>query len=183
MSLYYMISQLPSLDGIGESTPLPITEERFMELCKRFLGEKELSEIEGITLIPPLASETSSSALIEAWNNNERNLRLTLAKARSDKLGIPLDLQNRSLSIEVLKVANAATEIQNPMEAEIFLLNYRLSFLELLRPTDIFSKDYIFYYGLRLKLIVRIRQFDTEIGKAAYKDIYNSILNRDKSEA
>ena len=42
MAEYYLISQLPSLDGISENTPLPITEERFTELCNRFLGEKHI---------------------------------------------------------------------------------------------------------------------------------------------
>ena len=40
MAEYYFMSQLPSLDGIGEQVPLPITEERFLELCHRFLGKK-----------------------------------------------------------------------------------------------------------------------------------------------
>ena len=37
MAEYYLIAQLPSLDGVGENMPVPITEERFLELCCRFL--------------------------------------------------------------------------------------------------------------------------------------------------
>jgi len=74
-------------------------------------------------------------------------------------------------------------EIENPLEAENFLLRYRLNFLETLRPMDSFSEDYIFYYALKLKLILRIRQFDVALGEATYKDIYNSILNGEKVEA
>ena len=40
MAEYYLISQLPSLDGISENTPLPIDEERFFELCGQHLGKK-----------------------------------------------------------------------------------------------------------------------------------------------
>ena len=40
MAEYYLISQLPSLDAIGDHSPLPITEERFHELCNRFLKKK-----------------------------------------------------------------------------------------------------------------------------------------------
>ena len=29
MAAYYLVAQLPSLDGLGERAPLPITEERF----------------------------------------------------------------------------------------------------------------------------------------------------------
>ena len=36
MAEYYLISQLPSLDGISEATPVPITEERFLLVFNYF---------------------------------------------------------------------------------------------------------------------------------------------------
>jgi hypothetical protein len=80
-------------------------------------------------------------------------------------------------------VAASAAEIENPLEAENFLLRYRLQFLETLRPMDSFSLEYIFYYALKLKLLSRVRQFDTNIGENTYKEIYNSILNGERVEA
>lgn len=183
MAEYYLISQLPSLDGIGENTPLPITEERFLELCSRLLKKKAQHEVEKLTLVPPLNPEKSTSALIEAWNEGERDLRLALAKARADKMNISFDLHDKSLSGELVKTASAAVETESPLEAERFLFNYRLSFLETLRPTDNFSEDFIFYYGLKLKLLLRTRQFDAKLGEGEYRKIYNSILSGDKLEA
>lgn len=183
MSEYYLVSQLPSLDAISENMPIPITEERFFELCGRFLGKKALSEIENLTLVPPINADKSNSTLIETWNTGERNLRLVLCKARAEKMNKSFDLQNKSLPTELYKIANTAVEIENPLEAENFLLHYRLNFLETLRPMDTFSEDYVFYYGLKLKLILRIRQFDVKLGETTYKNIYNSILNEDKLEA
>ena len=46
-----------------------------------------------------------------------------------------------------------------------------------------FSEDAVYYYGLKLKLIARIRRFDTELGEAAYKNIYTSIMNGEELEA
>jgi len=183
MADYYLISQLPSLDGLSENTDPPITEERFLELCKRFLGKKEQLEIEKLTLLPPKIYEKSSSALIEAWNEGERNLRFALGKARAEKMKKTFDTENRSFSPELIKAANTATEMENPLEAEKLLLKYRLDFLETLRPTDSFSKEFVCYYGLKLKLLARIRQFDAALGEAAYRDIYGSILNGDRLEA
>ncbi len=183
MAEYYFISQLPSLDGISENMPVPITEDRFLELCERFLGKKAQSEIKKLSLTPSKEPEKSSSALIEAWNDGERNLRLALSKARADKMKKQFDLQNKQLPAELIKVANAALEIESPMEAEKFLSVHRLSFLESLRPMDSFSEDFIFYYALKLKLILRLRQFDTKLGQEAYRNIYNSILNGDRLEA
>lgn len=183
MAEYYLMSQLPSLDGIADNAPIPITEERFLELCSRFLGKKAQNEVKKLKLVPPLTPEKSSSALIEAWNEGERSLRLALGKARAEKMKKSFDAESRTLPIELIKVANTAVEMENPMEAENFLSRYRLEFLETLRPMDAFSEDFVFYYGLRLKLLLRTRQFDTKLGEAAYKNIYNFILNGDRLEA
>lgn len=183
MAEYYLISQLPSLDGIGENAPIPITEDRFLELCNRFLGKKAQTEIKKLTLVPPRIHEKSGSALIEAWNEGERNLRLALGKARAEKMKKPFEMGNRALPVELTKAASAAVEIENPLDAENFLSHYRLEFLETLRPMDTFSEDFVFYYGLKLKLMLRTRQFDEKLGEATYRNIYNSILNGDRLEA
>lgn len=183
MADYYLISQLPSLDGISENTPLPITEEQFSELCNRFLGKKAWSEFERLTLLPSRDYEKTRSDFINAWNEGERNLRLALGKIRGERLKKPFDIGDKILPEQFLQVARMAVEMDSPMEAEKFLNSYRLNFLETLRPMDIFSEDYVFYYGLKLKLILRIRQFDTSSGEAAYKNIYHSIINGEKLEA
>lgn len=183
MAEYYIISQLPSLDGISENTPLPITEERFEELCNRFLTKKVQEAIKRLTLSPSKNYEKSGYALIDAWNESEKNLRFSLGKVRAEKMKKPFDTENKILPVEYIKAASTAIEIENPMEAEKYLNRYRLEILETLRPIDSFSQDYIFYYGLKLKLILRIRLFDKNVGEEAYRNIYNSILNGDRLEA
>lgn len=183
MAEYYLISQLPSLDGVGEGTAPPITEERFTELCSRFLGKKARNELLKLTLSPPKNYESSGSALIDAWNESERNLRFALGKIRAEKMKKPFDTENRIIPVEYIRAAGAAAETENPLEAEKYLNRYRMELLEALRPTDSFSDDYIFYYGLKLKLLLRIRQFDVTAGEEAYKNIYDSILNGDRLEA
>ncbi len=182
MAEYYLISQLPSLDGLNESAPMPITEKQFFELCSRFLGKKALSQLDKLTLIPPRNYEKSASALIEQWNEGERRLRLALEKLRADKMNKPCDTEIQSFPAGLIQTARTAVEIESPMEAEIFLNKYRLDFLEALRPMDSFSEDYVFYYGLKLKLTERMRTFDKGSGKAAYRKIYDSIMSEDKTE-
>ncbi len=182
MAEYYLISQLPSLDGINENTPLPITSERFFELCQRFLSKKVKGELKKLTLVPPRNSEKSSSALIESWNEGEKNLRLALAKLRADKMNKHFDAAGQSFSPVLLQAVRTALETESPLEAEKILNKYRLDFLESLRPMDSFSEEFVFYYGVKLKLIERIRKFDSESGEAAYRNIYNSVMNGDKSE-
>ena len=183
MAEYYLISQLPSLDGISENAPLPITEERFTELCNRFLGKKAQETMKKLTLLPAKNYVSCGSALVDAFCESEKNLRFALGKVRAEKMKKPFDTENKILPLEYIKAASTAIEIENPMEAEKYLNSYRLEILEMLRPMDSFSEDYIFYYGLKLKLILRIRQFDTAVGEKEYRNIYNSILNGDRLEA
>ena len=182
MAEYYLISQLPSLDGISENTPLPITEERFMELCQRFLSKKSQGELKKLTLLPPKAAEKSTSTLIEQWNEGERKLRLALGKLRADKMNKSFDAENNSFSPALLQAVRTAIEIESPIEAENFLNGYRLDFLESLRPMDSFSEDFVFYYGLKLKIIERVRKFDKTSGETAYRNIYKSIMDENKTE-
>ncbi len=182
MAEYYLVSQLPSLDGIGENTPLPITEERLYELCERFLGKKVWDEMKNITLMPPRDGDSCGSAFIDAWLSAERNLRLALAKVRAERMKKSFDIGNVLLPAEYLKAAAAASERENPMEAEKYLNSFRLDILESMRPADGFSKEYIFYYAIKLKLLCRIRCFDKSAGEAAYKNIYSSVIDRADTE-
>ena len=182
MAEYYLISQLPSLDGINENTPIPVTEKQFFELCSRFLVKKTFAELNKITLMPSRNYEKSSSALIEKWNEGERNLRLALAKLRADKMNKHFDIGIESFPVGLLQAVRTAIDIESPMEAEKFLNKYRLDFLETLRPMDSFSEEFVFYFGLKLKLIERIRKFDSESGECAYRKIYDSIMSEDKTE-
>ena len=182
MAEYYLISQLPSLDGLSENVPMPITEERFFELCERFLSKKLQEQLKKLTLMPSRDYEKSESSLVEKWNEGERKLRLVLAKARAEKMKKQFEINENSIPVELQQAVREAVEIENPMEAEKFLNKYRLEFLESLRPMDSFSEDFVFYYGLKLKLISRIKQFDTERGETAYKNIYSSIMNGERLE-
>lgn len=182
MADYYFVSQLPSLDGLGENADLPITEERFSELCNRYLGKRAKFEIGKLTLVPPVNREKSTSGLVETWNRGEQNLRISLAKMRAEKMKKPFELEAANVPVEFTKAAQTAVETESPLEAELFLNSFRLKLLESIRPMDIFSDDYVFYYAIKLKLLTRIRKFDINVGENAYKDIYDSIMKTEKTE-
>lgn len=183
MAEFYFMSQLPSLDGLSENVELPITEEYFLELCQRFLGEKAQREISSLTLVPPKNHQESTSELLNAWYKGERDLRYALARVRADKMKKTFDSESKLLPVELMKVARTAADSDSPLEAEKLLNRYRMDLLESLRPMDAFSQEAVYYYGLKLKLILRMRQFNADKGEAAYKNIYNSIINGDRLEA
>lgn len=183
MGQYYFIAQLPSLDGLSENAPLPISQQRFYELCAQYLGKKTRAALEKLTLLPEKNVQKTGSALLDAWNSGERALRLALARARAEKRSKPFSPVVESLPPEAVAAANAAVEMTSPLEAEAYLLKQRLRFLETLRPMDAFSEDYVLYFGLKLQLLTRAQAFDTTRGEAAYRSIYRSVLSGERSEA
>ena len=183
MAEYYLMSQLPSLDGLNDNMPVPVTEDRFLELCERFLSKKAWEELREITLAPAPDYENATSPLVKAWNEGERALRFALMKVRAEKMKKPYKADDNPVSNELMKVAAAAADMESPMEAEKYLSDYRLGFLETLRPMDAFSEEFVFYYGLKLRLVLRMRQFDAKLGEATYRNIYNSVLYGERSEA
>ncbi len=182
MNQYYLMSQLPSLDGLLDAAPLPITMERFLELCEQFLPPKMIKALKGIDLVPPRSAVKTGYKFIDDWNSFERDLRLSLGAVRAEKLGKTFET-DVFVPSEMTQIARIAAEYENPLEAEVFLNGYRIRFLENLRSFDMFCEDAIFYYALKLKIMARIKLFDTEKGTLAYQDIYNSIMSKDKQEA
>ena len=141
MAEYYLISQLPSLDGLSENVPMPITEERFFELCERFLNKKVQNELKKLTLMPSRECEETGSAFLNKWNDGERNLRLVLGKIRAEKMNKQFDAEKiQSAPVELLQVAREAVEIENPLEAEKFLNKYRLEFFRKFKTNGFFFR-------------------------------------------
>ena len=142
-------------------------------MAKKDINRIKIVLVENKRTAKWLADELGKDpATVSKWctNSSQPSLETLVQVAEA------LDVDVRSLIVQTKK---SRIEI----EAEKLLNNYRLSFLETLRPTDTFAEDYIFYYGLKLKLISRIRQFDKLKGESAYKNIYYSIINGERLEA
>ncbi len=183
MSQYYLMAQLPSLDGLDNGDVLPITEERFMELCDRFLGKKTKGILSALTLVPARDVENDDGGFAKNWYQGERQLRLALGICRAEKQGKDFETALAPIPQPIFQAARTAVAMEDPMEAERYLLKYRLAFLETLRPADAFAEEAVVYYGLKLKLLTRMHRFDEDTGRKAYHSIYNAIMHREEREA
>lgn len=177
MKQYYLMAQLPSLEGLDPSAPLPITPEEFRERCSRFLDPKGMQRLQKLSLTPDRAGEPSGSALLDAWNEQERQLRLALAVVRAAKMKKSFDSGSEPLPAPLMQTAQSVLELEDPLAAEKTLNEYRLDTLRRLSPLDSFCEDAVLHYGLQLLLLSRMRQFDTDRGQAAYENLYSSILH------
>ena len=117
MNQYYLIAQLPSLEIAGETTALPITEERFYELCRSNLGKKAWNALSGLTLVPKRENKKSGYPFIDRWNEWEINFRLALAGARAEKMKKPFEGKRGEVSAALLQTVRQAVEMEDPLEA------------------------------------------------------------------
>ncbi|GMO61845.1 MAG: DUF2764 family protein [Treponemataceae bacterium] len=174
---YYLISQLPSFQIAGNSQ-LPITESAFNELCSRYLDAKTLALVLNLSLEPPraLIEVKTGFGAVDAWNEMEVSLRLALAQLRAQKLQKDFSHPAVSIRPEALQAARTASSIESPLEAELFLNDFRAGFIDKIALADVFSTNALLVYALRLKLAVRIRKFNEEAGRDSYREIYDKIL-------
>lgn len=172
------MAQLPA---IGREGPPPITSERFFEVASRFLSKADMATLASLTLEPPREDEQIASELILRWFSFERSLRLSLARIRAQKLNrddMPSGEDESKIyaALDAQQVARAASSIDDPLEAELFLLKARLDFIDLASALHHFDADAVFAYGLSLLLRERGVRFAREAGRSAYGTIYNRIL-------
>jgi hypothetical protein len=130
------------------------------------------------------APKPPSSDFINKWRNWERSLRLNLARYRAQRLrregGAAVDPPD--YPSDAAAAAKAAAVIDSPLEAEIFLDKARWDAIELFQGIDYFSKNTIFAYLLKLRLLERRALFKAEEGFSEYKGLYTSIID-DSEEA
>ena len=180
MSLYYLMPQLPHFSP-SQSTPLPITEDYFLELVRRCLSKSDYERVKKVSLVPDKKKTDTHSSFLSAYYAWERELRYVLGEIRGQKLkktfSIPNDLTQ---SFHILTIARTATGFESPLEAEQYLNEQRYAVIKELRPMNYFSLDSVFAYALQLKLALRIKQFDAEAGKAEYRYMYDTILGESK---
>ncbi len=182
MSQYYLISQLPGLDGLDSRAALPISQEEFLEVCSRFLNKKDMKILENLSLVPAREDQPSGSSLVDTFNRRERKLRIALGNARALRMKKSFSMEESSTDPETAAAARTAVEAKDPLEAELFLNKNRLDYLDTLRPMDAFSEDAVYFYGLKLMLLERMQKFNKEKGIASYQKLYESILNGDRQE-
>ena len=171
---YYLVSQLPDISA--ERSVLPITEKYYRDLCSRFLTGRSLELLNKLSLEPSKMPESTGSSFLDSWYAHERALRYALSQVRAQKLKKDAIPSPVCITADITQAARTAVGMDSPLQAELFLYEYRLSVLNNLQPLDIFSEDYVFAYGIRLMLVQRMKVFDKEKGTDSYHKIYDTIL-------
>ena len=179
-SYYYLGAQLPYLI-YGER--VPISSAAFKDLALEHMNTADAALLDSCSLSP--YDETghvlsTSSKVINSWNEWEASLRLNLAKGRSGKLKQSGEAYAvvPELPTDAVAAAKAALALESPLEAELYLDRARWKAIESFQGLDTFSENAMYAYLLKLLLLERRAAFDVEEGFKEYKELYTAIQER-----
>ena len=175
---YYLMAQLP---GLHAEAPAAISYERFREIALRFLSPADGKILSVLSLEPPRVRLLTGSDVVDGWYDFERSLRLSLERIRAQKLARAItisgdDEANIYLALETLPIARSALSLEDPLEAERYLIRARAEYVERVGALHYYDADAVFSYGLMLLLHERGDRFAAEAGRASYTTIYHQIL-------
>jgi hypothetical protein len=121
----------------------------------------------------------SSSDFIDRWRDWERVLRLNLARYRAQRLkregNAPAEPPD--CPADAAAAAKAASAMDSPLEAELFLDKSRWDAIEAFQGLDYFGRNTMYAYLLKLLLMERRSSFRSEEGLAEYKGLYAAIMD------
>lgn len=175
-SYYYLMAQLPAI--IAHADP-PLSYAQFKELALRFLTEKDAQALEALTLVPSREPVRTTSAVVNEWCAFEQALRFALEKMRAARLKRDDRIaaaQTPASAFDVEAIVRAVSNIDDPLAAERYLLNARLTAAYQLGNLHFFDSEAVFGYGIVLLLSERASKFKMETGRSEYHSIYTQIL-------
>jgi hypothetical protein len=183
MAYYFLMAQLPYL-SFGQNAPMSSAD--FRDLAQRNLSPSDARFLPYCTLDPfalpgpdpvKAANEADSLAFIAEWRAWERSLRLNLARYRAAKLKRDAPSEIPASPADAVSAAKAASAMDSPLEAEIFLDEARWSAIEALQGIAYFDVNTVYAYLLKLLLMERRSKFKTGEGFAQYKGLYAAIMD------
>ena len=168
-SRYYFLSSLPML---RYDEPAPLTWERFLSDA---LGN--ISNSDYGLLIQIAQGKDGGNGFLKKWYAVNAKLADAVNAHRKVNLGRddvgPVVLRE----YEVERVATAAMNAKNPLEAEFILMKFGYDFLESAKGLEPFSENALLAYALQLRILLRKDSFTAEKGNKQYEKLFGIIQN------
>jgi hypothetical protein len=179
---YYFVA---SLSPVSYGDNPPVSSGDFREHCYTVLEDNDAALLPYCRYDPRLAVETAQSTgsdFIDRFLARERTLVMNLASLRAGRLKRPSPEDPPHDAPGAEAAAKEAFEMHDPLEAEISMDKSRWNSLDAMVGVDTFKVNTIFAYLLKLQLLERRQRFDAERGTAAYRKLYDEILNEYNSK-
>ncbi len=166
---YYFASTLPMLFLDG---PLPYTVQSFMELAERMVSTRDYALLEAA-----LSEEETKNTFLKQWQHFQRMLRVELALQRSKEVDFSYDTSSLGEEVEaaICEAVYAAMRADNPLEAELHLLQLQWKALDEFVGWQTFSIEALCAHLLRLQLLERRTRFDSERGNTEFTRLFTDL--------
>jgi len=154
----------------------------FLELCSSWLDEKEMEELECLSLCPPdedgpVLFSGEVSAFWNQWETCARNRIARQRASRTDKdAGVYLR-EEKDFYSEVDRGVQDAYSIQNPLEREKALDCLRWNMLDNLESGHFFDFEFLCVYKLKLMIREKWSSRKKEQGEANFSSVVDEILS------
>ncbi|MFA5156513.1 MAG: hypothetical protein WC532_03885 [Candidatus Omnitrophota bacterium] len=168
----YLISQLPMLHFNAKPA---LSFEKFMELCQRFIPEKDAQRLSSLPQPDSYAGSKEQDPVIRQWIDFDLSLRNDLAKIRASRRHVDPAAYLRAGGLRdgsVMHVVNAAQRNPSPLEAERLLDEARWHELDELEAGRFFDFGALVIYAYKLIILIRWEK----IGSADKEKIFEETL-------
>lgn len=171
---YFTAASLPLLTIDAKPA---ITVEDFLGTCELHVSKRDYRILINSSIKVPDNEDALHGAAKDCWNW-EKSLRNELAKLRAQKMEISSDeyIRPGEVAFDTHRIATEAVKIESPLEAENYLNIARLAYLDSLSVGHYFDLTFLVIYYLKLQILNRISNFDSEKGYLKYQEIYKNIL-------
>lgn len=163
----YFLSSLPMLRFKDHA---PITWERFLAEAKGNISESDYRLLGCIE-----RDEDGGNAFLKDWKAMNAKLDFAINLQRKRNLGRAENSGVVFGEFETDKAATAAMNAKNPLEAELFLMQFRYDYLENAKGYEPFSENAFLAYALQLRILLRKDLFTAKAGNAEFERLFGII--------
>ncbi len=166
---YYYASTLPRLTL---DSPLPYTVEAFMLRAQEMVSKRDYNLLEDA-----LHARATDNAFLITWGDFQRMLSAELARQRSKRVDFTYDTSDlvEEVPAYLAEAVYAAMRTEDPLEAELQLLQLEWKALEEFLGFATFSIEAICAHLLQLQLKERRTRFDAEAGNTEFARLFTDL--------
>jgi len=180
---FFTVASLPML--LFDEQPFYSAQD-VIEICQRELTAEDMRRVTAshdyfdTGLVPGL------SVALGEFDRRERGVRHFLARLRAQKLGWEYEQPDVEAEPEAERVARDAVSQSSPHDAEMIIQRARWVLIEELGVGHFFDVESLVIYMLKLRVVERNRQMETDRGAERFNEIYSDMVQtltkHDRSE-
>ena len=174
-SRYYF---LPSLPMLRFNAKAPFDWNTFIEeYAKDRVSAGDMKLLKKIE-----KGDYTGNGFLKEWKKFSDTADKAINEKRKSNLG-KIDEYHAEADFDLAKFVNTVMNAKNPLEAELAILKFKYDYLDAKLANQVFTRDVVLGYALKLKLLLRKDLFTVEAGNVQYEILFDRVkeeINVDK---